>query len=493
MIGAVRQEIASSAPHQVAAVLRRSWLRLILESHSRELEQLCLESPDPRDPHILLIRACCRDLLGDPYGAAFLRGQGVRVASDDFVACFTELLLAADAPAKAAAADRAHHALTQCGPDDDYPSALFLLGWTEVRLRRDFVRAIGLLRSAADEARLHDRAETFRLAQSNLAFALTHAGLFSEAELILDALPHIPAPSDWDRFEGDLPHANRGCIAYWRGDFEEATAQLDAIVVEGSPGSDFEALARLYLVMSLIALKREDRYYAAAGLLHGVVKTDKHGIPWGTLRRVPSAWLAHAEGQDERARSIAAPALTRTGAAVAHTLLAELYRVLGEPVLAAQALRLASSTALPRYAIVATLVTSAALHASAGHGLHAHEQLDRALEAATPERILAPFLADDPIIDDLLGAHAHRGSRHQELLHTILERRGRLSRRLTGVLTEREKDVLTCLRTTMTAGEIAAQLGIAYPTVKTHIRSIYRKLGVTTRREAVRAIGAPVP
>ena len=58
---------------------------------------------------------------------------------------------------------------------------------------------------------------------------------------------------------------------------------------------------------------------------------------------------------------------------------------------------------------------------------------------------------------------------------------------LAGVLTEREKEILTFLRTTMTADEIAAHLGIAYPTVKTHIRSIYRKLGVTKRRAAVQA------
>lgn len=487
MIEAVRQEIASSEPGQARIVLQRNWLRLLLESHTSELEQLCLEHPDPHDPHILLIRACCRDLLGDSFGATFLRGQGMRVAPDDFVACFTELLLAADTPTKAAVADRARHALTQCGPDDDYPSALFLLGWTEVRLRRDLTGAVALLRSAVEEARLRGRQETLRLAQSNLAFALTHAGMFREAEQILDALPATPAPSDWDRFEGGLPQANRGCIAYWRGDFDEAIAQLDPLIVEGSPGSNFEALARLYLVMSLIALRREDRYYAAADLLQGVTRTDKHGIPWDTLRRVTTAWLAHAAGQDEQARTVAAPALTRTGAAVAHALLAELYRTMGEPTLSAQALRLASSTPLPRYALVSTLVTTAALHATTCHGPQAHEQLDRALEAAAPERILAPFLADDQVIDDLLGAHAHRGSRHHEFLHTIIERRGRLRQLHSGILTQREREVLTCLRTTMTAAEIATHLGITYPTVKTHIRAIYRKLGVTTRRAAVRS------
>lgn len=487
MIEAVREALASGEPERARSTLRKNWLRLILESRTSELEQLCLAYPDPHDPHILLIRACCRDLSGDPYGAEFLRGQGLRVASDDFVVCFTELMLAPDTSTKAAIADRAHHALTQCEPEDDYPSALFLLGWTEIRLRRDLRRAIALLRSASDEARLQSRAETFRLAQSNLAFALTHAGLFAEAEQILDELPSREVASDWDRFEGGLPQANRGCIAYWRGDFDEAIAITDSIIVEGSPGNDFEALARLYSVMGLIALNRQDRYHVAAGLLQGVSTADKHGIPWDTLRRVTMSWLAHAQGNDERARVIARPALTRTGAAVAHALLAELYRVIGEPALSTQALRLAAAAGLPRYASVSTLVTSAALRAASGHGQHAHEQLDRALEAAAPEGILAPFLTDDPVIADLLSAHALRGSRHLDFLRAILERRSRLSARLAGVLTQREKEIFSYLRTAMTVEEIAARLGIAYPTVKTHISSIYRKLGVTKRRDAIQA------
>lgn len=121
MIEAVRDALASGEAEQARRVLRKNWLRLILESHTRELEQLCLAHPDPHDPHILLIRACCRDLSGDPYGAEFLRGQGLRVASDDFVVCFTDLLLAPDTSTKAVIADRARHALAQCEPEDDLP------------------------------------------------------------------------------------------------------------------------------------------------------------------------------------------------------------------------------------------------------------------------------------------------------------------------------------------------------------------------------------
>lgn len=485
MVIAARHELPQGDPSGATLFVRQNWLRLILESRTAELEQLCIESPDPHDPHVLLIRACCRDLAGDPNGAAFLRGQGLRVAEDDFVVCFTNLLLAPDSPTKAAIADRAREALAQCGREDDYPSALFLLGWTEIRLRRNPPDAISLLRSASEEARLQSRESTFRLAQSNLAFALAFAGLFTEAEAILDGLPPSAQETDWERYEGGLPQSTRGFIAYWRADFEGAIRHLDSIVHNGSPGTNFEALARLYLTMSIIAVQRKDRYREASQLLQGVSNTDKHGVPWDTLRRVVAAWLAHAEGLDAVARKIAAPTLTRSGAPVAHSLIAELYQRLDEFEHARQALNLATVVPLPSYATVSTLVTSAALSSASGRGAQAHEYLDRALEVATPEGILTPFLAVDQTIADLLAAHAKRGSRHEGLLRDIFSHRDALSGVVAGLLTAREREILAYLRTTMTADEIAAKLDIAYPTVKTHIRSIYRKLGVTTRRAAI--------
>ncbi|WP_315073079.1 hypothetical protein [uncultured Microbacterium sp.] len=75
MIDAVREALSPSDPALARAALRRNWLRLILESRTRELEQLCLAHPEPHDPHVLLIRACCRDLLGDSHGATFFAAK----------------------------------------------------------------------------------------------------------------------------------------------------------------------------------------------------------------------------------------------------------------------------------------------------------------------------------------------------------------------------------------------------------------------------------
>ena len=54
-----------------------------------------------------------------------------------------------------------------------------------------------------------------------------------------------------------------------------------------------------------------------------------------------------------------------------------------------------------------------------------------------------------------------------------------------GRLSEREAEVLRYLPTMLTAGEIAAELGVSVNTVKAHLRSIYRKLEAPRRREAV--------
>ena len=53
-------------------------------------------------------------------------------------------------------------------------------------------------------------------------------------------------------------------------------------------------------------------------------------------------------------------------------------------------------------------------------------------------------------------------------------------------LTPAETRVLTLLTTYQTLAGIGSELGIARPTVKTHVQNIYKKLGATKRAEAVK-------
>jgi len=79
---------------------------------------------------------------------------------------------------------------------------------------------------------------------------------------------------------------------------------------------------------------------------------------------------------------------------------------------------------------------------------------------------------------DVLNA-IHLASRGLQL--TPREGRGILSG--SGLLTAREADVLAGLQQRRSNAQIAADLHVSIETVRTHARHIYRKLGVTSRRD----------
>ena len=55
----------------------------------------------------------------------------------------------------------------------------------------------------------------------------------------------------------------------------------------------------------------------------------------------------------------------------------------------------------------------------------------------------------------------------------------------TAKLSRRENDTLQALSRGLTYNEIAAELSVSYHTVSDHLKSVYRKLGVTSRAQAV--------
>ena len=119
--------------------------------------------------------------------------------------------------------------------------------------------------------------------------------------------------------------------------------------------------------------------------------------------------------------------------------------------------------------------------------------LAEGLAAAVPESLFGPFLEAGGELAALLGRHrdlldAHRSfaDRLAELLPAVP------AEPATQAITEREGVVLRYLPTLLTMNEIAGELCVSPNTVKSHLRSLYRKLGVGTRREAVhraRALG----
>lgn len=87
----------------------------------------------------------------------------------------------------------------------------------------------------------------------------------------------------------------------------------------------------------------------------------------------------------------------------------------------------------------------------------------------------------------VLEASVTRLSQHHAVVLDLLDRlRHRASAdRPVESLTDRELEVLRRLPTLMSNREIAADVHLSVNTVKTHLKAVYRKLGVEGRRQAI--------
>ena len=103
---------------------------------------------------------------------------------------------------------------------------------------------------------------------------------------------------------------------------------------------------------------------------------------------------------------------------------------------------------------------------------------------------MRPFLlVDGQRVRRLLELHRRAVGTHREFVGTVLDLLGGSTpTRAPAVLeslTSRERSVLLMLPTMMSNTEVGAELYLSVNTVKAHLKSLYRKLGVSTRREAV--------
>jgi LuxR family maltose regulon positive regulatory protein len=126
------------------------------------------------------------------------------------------------------------------------------------------------------------------------------------------------------------------------------------------------------------------------------------------------------------------------------------------------------------------------------------EALQRALDALAPRGVARTFYDFGPPMRALLREHRGRLGRHEPFASTVLEQWSVVDAFRAGSaadpagagaavhLTRREIDVLRELPSLMTVEEIAAQHVVSVNTIRTQMRSLYQKLGVRNRRDAVR-------
>jgi LuxR family maltose regulon positive regulatory protein len=124
----------------------------------------------------------------------------------------------------------------------------------------------------------------------------------------------------------------------------------------------------------------------------------------------------------------------------------------------------------------------------------ANAHLRDALALAQPERLVRTVTEAGPDVNRLLKSYPPRpGEEHyvEDLLsvanRAVAPVRSRAATSLVEPLSDRELTVLRYLCSRLTYQEIAAALYVSLNTLKSHVRAVYRKLGVSSRADAVEA------
>jgi LuxR family maltose regulon positive regulatory protein len=141
---------------------------------------------------------------------------------------------------------------------------------------------------------------------------------------------------------------------------------------------------------------------------------------------------------------------------------------------------------------ISGLLIAAAAQRRLGSTDEAAGLLEQALTLAEPDGAYRAFLDGGAAVRSAMTVLIPPTSRHAGFAGRILERFDAQAPRPAGPadavsvpLTDSERAVLRFLPSHMTNEEISQALFLSINTVKTHLRSAYRKLGVSSRREAI--------
>jgi LuxR family maltose regulon positive regulatory protein len=201
--------------------------------------------------------------------------------------------------------------------------------------------------------------------------------------------------------------------------------------------------------------------------------------------------LATAANHPEQARAALhwVESSLAAGRGDAALMRAQRLDALSRPQAAAECLRPLldhSSGVVVPWAVLAAWVLDCRLAVLEDHRARARRSLVRALALTDTMDALRPLVFGPEEVVDLLTRHLGSFGELDPVAVRVLGARQRLV--VDGrpvALTERERAVLQLLPTPRSYEEIAGDLTVSYSTVKTHVRAIYGKLGVSSRRDAV--------
>ncbi|WP_161884369.1 LuxR C-terminal-related transcriptional regulator [Deinococcus alpinitundrae] len=137
------------------------------------------------------------------------------------------------------------------------------------------------------------------------------------------------------------------------------------------------------------------------------------------------------------------------------------------------------------------LVLQALAYRQRGDGREALTRLEAALKLAMPERNIRIFVDEGAPMAVMLKKFAKQGSTVNAVWQLLkaFENAGNaaaVNPSSLETLSERELEVLRLLQSELTGPELARTLAVSLNTLRTHTKNIYSKLGVNTRRAALR-------
>ncbi len=374
--------------------------------------------------------------------------------------------------------------------------ALSHLGLADVAL--DQLReAEGHLTEALEVSRLADVPYAELASLGGLAWLELIRGRLRRSERIARGAVELAQARGWEQSaHAALSYGALGLVELEWDDLEAAEGHTRELGEIARRTDDVAARTGCAAIQAALALAgRGPGVEVALERVRGVA-SDLRALESPRMERWLSsleARLLAATADRGQADAIAGTAVdARPGSPGLQAIRARLALASGDAEGAIEALAEPTDAAYPIVAVERNVLRALAFRAL-GDDNAALVELESALSRAEPEAIRRPFLSAGRGVRELLAEHLRRAVSHRWFASELMRRLegGGGSVRAAPVellepLSAREGEVLRFLPTMMSNADIASELYVSVNTVKTHVKSIYRKLEVTRRQEAVR-------
>jgi LuxR family transcriptional regulator, maltose regulon positive regulatory protein len=400
-------------------------------------------------------------------------------------------------------------------PQDHYLTgfALYNQGAT-AWLDGDVRAAAPALQAARERAEAHGNIYTLHIATFYLAQVRVLEGRLHEAvALYEEARALAPRFADRATSQANGMHVGLGALLYEWNELDAAANALETAIALGQQEDNPLVLVGGLLTLARVRDAQGDGAAARRLLLEATTLLTQHAVTWIWLMGPVAAYQARlwlttgaidqaVRWADEPVRP-EQPVFLRE---VLHLAQARVRLAQSRPELAETILRdivfTAEQSGRTGHVIEGLTLLACARQARADHG-EAVAMLARALRLAQPEGYVRTFVEMGEPVEELLRAlpasddldsyrdvllsafSAVCDFRTPHIPHPSRPGVGRSRQKEADSLTAREREVLSLIAEGKSNGEIATSMVVAISTVKAHINSIFGKLGVTSRTQAL--------